>query len=249
MEESKTKNHIAPYVSFVSFTNLLDWLRDSEIPAQLDRSFWGTKYSGSLGSQLMSALRFFSLLEEETPTSKLESLVSAGEEERKSLLADLLREAYSSVFMIDLHRATPKMLEEAFDDIGGGVHTRRKAVAFFINACKHADIPLSSAVRKKARNKSPGTNLRQRKESNSKQVSNGSNKTVVSDHQETSSQPPSQNLTTLKLNSGGSLTLTLDVNVFVLSKDDRNFVNKLVDEVQAYESKSGKEQESDDSNI
>ena len=48
LEESKTKNHIAPYVSFMSFTNLLDWLRDSEIPAQLDRSFWGT-VPGSLG--------------------------------------------------------------------------------------------------------------------------------------------------------------------------------------------------------
>ncbi len=236
MQSSNGTVPMAPYASFLSLVNLLDWLKEIGVPAQLDRSLWGTKFSGSVGSHLMIALRFLKLMEDETPLPKLEELVNADEGDRKELLAELLRSAYPNVFSIDLQRATPRMLDEAFADIGGGAQTKRKAVSFFINACKFADIPLSSTLKKKARNRRAGAGTKPRKETGSRSASGASNEIDEVRPTEAASQPANQSLRTLELKSGGSLTLTLDVNVFDLDKCDREFVMQLVDRVQAYES-------------
>lgn len=244
MENANSTSPSVPYTSFVSFTNLLDWLKDVGVPAQLDRSFWGAKYSGSAGSQLMIALRHLNLLEEETPLPRLEEIANAEEDDRKTMLAGILKETYPDVFSIDLQRATPRMLEDAFGEIGGGSPTRRKAISFFINACKFADIPLSSSVSKKARNRSAGTGVKPRREANSKQSRGNSEEVLESDKQKASSQTLNQSLRTLQLNSGGSLTLSLDVNLFDLNKPDRDFVMELVERVQEYETAIVEEEES-----
>lgn len=240
MTESNESPHLAPYASFLSLINLLDWLKEIGVPAQLDRSLWGTKFSGSVGSHLMIALRYLNLLEDETPLPQLEVLVNAEEGERKVILGEQLRLAYPSVFSIDLQRATPKMLDEAFADIGGGVQTRRKAISFFINACKFADIPLSSTLKKKARNRRSATGAKPRKETNSRSTGSAADESAEVSIEQTDSKPTNQSLRTLQLTSGGSLTLTLDVNVFDLSKQDREFVMELVDKVQEYQAESEK---------
>jgi hypothetical protein len=143
----------APYVSFPSFTNLLDWLTTAGIPLQMDRSFWGSKFSGAIGAQLMSALRFLGLLAEDKPTPDLEELVRANAEGRKKQLAGVLKVRYSAIFDLgDLARLTPKQISDALQEhyrVSGD--TTRKAQSFFINACKYADLPLSSTLRKQAR--------------------------------------------------------------------------------------------------
>ncbi|MDE2817924.1 MAG: DUF5343 domain-containing protein [Chloroflexota bacterium] len=242
MEESEVMA-TPPYVSFVSFVELLDWLRAKGVPAQLDKSAWDKKFSDSLGSQLMSAFRFFKLVDVETPTSELEELVNAEENERKQMVSELLKRSYPTVFAIGLERATTNMLEKAFEELGGSGETQRKAAAFFINACKFTDEPLSSAIRKKARNRRPGSGNKTRGKSSVRaktQKSNSSKDQVGSEPLSPSPQSLGQNLRTLSLVSGGSLTLNLDVNLFDLSKDDRDFVMALVDRVQEYESKTGK---------
>ncbi len=243
MADVTESSAVPPYVSFVSFTSLLDWLREEGVPAQLDRSIWDKKFSGSVGAQLMTSLRYLDLLDEETPTQKLEGLVSSEENDRKEILKGLLEEAYPSLFRLELSRATPKMLEDAFADIAGTAETRRKAVAFFINACKFAEIPLSSAVKKKARNRRAGATAKQRKDSNSKQVRGPTRDRGETSDKQTAGQPSNQSLRKLVLSSGGSLTLTLDVNVFELNRHDRDFVMELVDRVQSYESESDKQED------
>ena len=143
----------APYVSFPSFTNLLDWLSTVGIPLQMDRSFWGSKFSGAIGGQLMSALRFLGLLVEDKPTPELEELIRANVEGRKKQLAGVLKARYSAIFDLgDLPRLTPKQISDALQEhYGVSGDTTRKAQSFFINACKYADIPMSSTLRKQAR--------------------------------------------------------------------------------------------------
>ena len=236
MEEAEV-SATPPYVSFVSLIELLDWLKAESVPAQLDKSAWGQKFSGSQGPQLMSALRYLHLLDVETPTSELEELVYAEENDRKQMLSGLLKRSYPTVFVIGLARATTNMLEKAFEELGVSGDTQRKAIAFFINACKFTEEPLSSAIRKKARNRRPGSGSRIRKKTPKRttiQESASSTNHVGGEPSLPTGQRLGQSLRTLPLNSGGSLTLTLDVNMFDLSKDDREFVMDLVDRVQEY---------------
>lgn len=153
MAEDKAQK--APvYVSYLTFANLLDWLRElGTLPSQFDRSFWGAKYSGATGAQLMTGLRFLGLLDGDKPTDRLEQLALATAAERKPMIADLLRDSYGADLVDGLPKATPKMLRDALFERGATEGTFRKAQSFFINAAKAADLPMPVAIAKQARNK------------------------------------------------------------------------------------------------
>ena len=69
------RRQLPPYVSYRSFWNFLDRLQEA-IPARIDRSYWGDKFSGSTGAQLMRALRYLGLINDEgIPSPLLRSLL------------------------------------------------------------------------------------------------------------------------------------------------------------------------------
>ena len=146
-----------PYVSFLTFNTLLDWLGDmGTIPTQFDRSLWSQKFSGSSGAQLMTGLRFLGLLDGDRPTERLERLALSRDGDRKAQLAQLLRDAYGADLVDGLPRMTPKMVADKIAALGTSGATQRKAVSFFINAAKAADVQMPVTIAKQARNK-PGT--------------------------------------------------------------------------------------------
>ena len=145
-----------PYVPYLTFKNLLEWLGTEGVPLRFDRSFWGKRYNSSTGSQLMSGIRFLGLLIDDKPTPLLEKLVDANGENRKESLRDIYRTAYGAVDFDDLQRATSGMLTEWFKAYAIDGTTLRKAESFFINALKDADAPLSNSLKKLARNKVTG---------------------------------------------------------------------------------------------
>ena len=147
-----------PYVSYLTFKNFLEWLETEGVPLRFDRSFWSKKYSGSIGPQLMSGIRFLGLLIEEKPTPLLETLVDAKDGDRKGSLRNIYRQAYKAVDFDALERATPGMLDEWFKSYSIEGSTLRKAESFFVNALKDAEHPLSNSLRKLARNKAGGGN-------------------------------------------------------------------------------------------
>ena len=57
----KTKNKIPPYVSFKTFQTFLEFLSEG-MPNRIDRSVWLNKFSGSNGTQIMTAIKFFELI-------------------------------------------------------------------------------------------------------------------------------------------------------------------------------------------
>ena len=74
MIDDKGKRTLPPYVSYRTFRNFIDGLQMG-IPARIDRSYWGDRYSGSSGTQLMTALRFLGLIDSHgTPTTRLRQL-------------------------------------------------------------------------------------------------------------------------------------------------------------------------------
>jgi hypothetical protein len=227
------KSTAPPYISFLTFTNFLTWLETEGVPLQFDGSFWRRKYSGSTGFQLMASLRFLGLLKGDEPQPVLEELVDAKGDERRETLKAVIKRSYSKVNFDILSRGTPKMLEGQLHDYGLDGDTLRKAESFFINACKFVDIPLSLALRKKARNrpaKSGSSSTRakaQRKETRIDQLSEDQGKREGKVHDGQMSK--------VELASGGYVTLAVNVDLFQLSNKDREFVLGLVDMMKGYQ--------------
>ena len=140
-----TKLPAPPYVAFKSLTNFLDWLAEVGVPDRIDRSFWGQKWSGGYGVQLMAALRFLGLMTaEDSPRPELETMAN-DVAERKRLLASIIVDRYGEVLDgLDLERATAGQLTERFRRYDVAGETLRKCVMFFVHAAQYCGIPLSS---------------------------------------------------------------------------------------------------------
>ncbi len=220
-----------PYISFLMFNNnFLSWIEGEGIPLKFDRSFWGKKFSGTGGLQLMAGLRFLGLLKDDVPQPKLEDIVKAKGEDRKALLAKMIRDAYAKVDFQQLDRATPSMVNGWIKDYGLDGSTLRKAVSFFINACKVYDIPLSNHLKKIARNKQ----TRSATPKSQKKQDDGQLQKKAPKVEPLPGNVQKGQIYKIKFNSAGEMTLVVDLPVFEMSSDDRDFALKMVDMVKGY---------------
>jgi len=135
-----------PYVSYRTFRNFLELLNEG-MPARIDRSVWGPRYSGTSGQQLMTALKNLDLVDDMgVPLRSLEELVSSVGAERRNCLKIILKEKYKPIFEIDLIRATRSQFNEAFRYFGINEGVLSKCQLFFIQACQDAGIELSAYI-------------------------------------------------------------------------------------------------------
>ena len=231
-----------PYVSFNTFRTLLDWLKTEGVPLRLDRSYWHVKFSGSTGTQLMSALRFLDLLAGDRPSQDLENMAYAPPDERRVILRELMKDAYTAVPFDELDRATPAMVRRWFRSYPVDGHTLRKAISFFVNAARDAEMPMSNAVRKMAKTRATPTSLASREPSEphrpgaQRAAARGQTARPV----ESAAGPIGADAlrsghTTIPLEGGGVVSLDLSVDLFRLSDRDRQFVLGLVDLARAYQ--------------
>jgi hypothetical protein len=148
------KKRLPPYVSYRTFRNFLEDLQQGGIPARVDRSYWGDRFSGSTGTQLVATLRFLRLTDNEgMPTGRLRQLVSAKGPQRTDIMKQITYESFDFYFKgsIDLQTATPSQLEDLLHNtyqITGDV--ARKCIKFFVELATEAEIPLSKFVIKKS---------------------------------------------------------------------------------------------------
>ena len=143
---NKRPRAVPPYVPYRTFRNFLESLKDG-IPARIDRSVWGQRYSGSSGIQLMTALKVLDLVDEAgRPTETLERLVGAEGDERRGILRTVLDAHYAPVFALDLSRATRAQFHEAFRSFDTKEGVLAKCEAFFIQAAQDAGVPLSAFI-------------------------------------------------------------------------------------------------------
>lgn len=140
------QHNVPPYVPYRTFRTFLEFLQDG-IPDRIDRSVWGSRFSGSSGTQLMTALKVLALVDADgRPQSVLEELVFAEGERRRQLLRDVLTAYYTPVFRLDLARATRNQFHEAFRAFGAREGVLTKCEAFFIQAASDAGIQLSQYI-------------------------------------------------------------------------------------------------------
>ena len=152
MDNEKGRKYIPPYVSYRTFRNFIDGLQLG-IPARIDRSYWGERFSGSNGTQLMTALRFLGFIDNSGMSmDQLRQLVSASGSQRSDILKQILYSAYDFIAdkSVNPQVATYAQLEKAFYNaynVTGDV--ARKCIKFFIDLERDAGIPLSPYMIKK----------------------------------------------------------------------------------------------------
>ncbi|HLG08407.1 MAG TPA: hypothetical protein VI409_07035 [Gaiellaceae bacterium] len=147
MPEPETRT--APYASFRSVINFLDKMRETHpgggLPQIIDRSYWGTWFSGGYGPQIVYALKFLNLIDSENrPNNALAELVH-DLDDRPAKLRDRWMQHYRAAFALDLGTATMSQLEEVFrDHYGVTGDTRRKAIVFFLHGAEFAGLQIGS---------------------------------------------------------------------------------------------------------
>jgi hypothetical protein len=152
MTTEEGRKNSPPYVSYKTFGNFLHTL-EPQVPNRIDRSIWGELFSGSTGTQLMSAMRFLNLIDAKSiPTARLKLLVPATGEHRAALQRQVVEESYAFVLKgnVDVQNATYAQMEELFQNtyhMKGDVC--RKCIKFFVEFSKDAGIPLSPQITKK----------------------------------------------------------------------------------------------------
>jgi hypothetical protein len=135
------------YVAFKTFNTLIDDFKEHGVPQQIDRSVL-RRFSGGVGSQLISALKALRLITEDNrPTPALQDLVNAvGTDEYKELIGIMLRSAYPYLVNLDLMTVTPAQFADAFKVTGAKEDVLRKARTFYLHAAQFAGVSLGSRL-------------------------------------------------------------------------------------------------------
>jgi hypothetical protein len=230
MEPTK---RVPPYLPFKTFLSSLDALSHG-VPPKLDRTLWRSQ-SGVTQGLIMNAYRFFGLVDDEPDASDSSTdyldKMAKHPDKRPEVLRFLIEAQYEPILeKHDLTKMTLKMLEDAFEQafsVSGG--TKQKAITFFLKAAKFADMPLSPYLSSLLRATRKKRGPRQRG-----QQENGVTEQVhipfVPDQAcETASTH------SVRLVSGGRLTVSITANPFKMPQDDRQFVFSIVDQLQKYE--------------
>jgi hypothetical protein len=139
-----------PYTSYRTFKTFIRDLHEAGVPSRIDRSVL-TRFSGVVGTQLMHALRFLDLIEDNgRPTERLRELADAdGTAHWPETFSDLLRQDYSPMFAIELETATPSHFNEAFRKAFPAADAVvQKCVTFFLYAANDAGVKISGRVLK-----------------------------------------------------------------------------------------------------
>lgn len=230
MEEQQKRS--AAYISWQTFKNSLDRLRDAGMPNRIDKSVF-VGLSGGTQIQLVAAMKFLGLIDEQgDPSPGFRELVEKDELERKEPLRRVFEAAYPKLFDLDLTKCSPDQLNEAMTaEYGVRGSTRQKAVRFFLTGAEDLGIAVSPFLVKagKATVRSNGASRRTRK------------KKATAKQQSTAKVGGTSR--TVPLASGGELTLSATADFFSLSAEDRRFVFELIDKLDGYEQANTTEEE------
>jgi len=219
---SKANPPILPYRTFLSSLERLS----EAIPPRIDRGIWRNQ-TGTVQSLIMGAYRFFGLIDEQNKPMKLLNDLVSHRDKPQSIVKTMLEDKYAEVIKHNLSTMTEALINDYFESaFGVEGDTKRKAITFFLQAAKAVEMPLSKFLQTQVRVRTSGTRRTKRRddEENGTDEVNGGEQ-----------EPSSGNTKTIELHSGGTLSLTVSVDLIAMSSDDRTFVFKLIDELNGYE--------------
>ena len=158
-DDKKLLKKSTTYIPLKTLTGFIERLSATVVPSIIDGSLLSTM-SGSMKSQLMSALRFMGLIKiNGAVNEKLKKLVDAYNTDTwKTTFAEIINESYAEVIGdVNLSTGTAQQLNEAFR-LRGGVDGQmlEKAVRFYLAALAECDIKVSPHfTAKRARKTTP----------------------------------------------------------------------------------------------
>jgi hypothetical protein len=216
----------AVYVGWNTFNNAIGTLVQA-MPNRIDRTVF-PGLAGGVQGQLLTGLRFLGLITKDgKPTDTLRALAVRDEAERKKQLVKVLTQSYPDLFALDLSKTTPGELREQMAKsykVTGA--TTDRAIRFFISAASYAGIPISSHVTKTTKSTNGTTTNRRRRVARRKTDAGSATPAITLGGGESK---------TVKLGSGGTLTLSASIAFLSLDKSDRLFVFDLIDKLAEYE--------------
>lgn len=235
-EDSKTT---AAYGAWRTTEKALDMFAEG-IPPRVDRSaFPGLAWNAQ--TRLLGGLRFLGLIDDNgVPLPLLASVAVNDEAARKKAVGEVLRRAYPEVFKLDLARVTPAHLAETLgENYNASGDTRDKAVRFFLAAASYAGMALSPMLTRD-RTRRPGNGRGAKK------------RFVIARPKSKPEMEPTPRETTvgasrtIRLQSGGTLTVIATVDFLSLSSDDRQFVFDVIDKLAKYDQPQAEDGPEDD---
>ncbi|MGB7964114.1 MAG: hypothetical protein WCF12_14320 [Propionicimonas sp.] len=233
MSENGQNAFKPPYMAFQTFWNFVGDLSAHPLPPQIDRSMMASK-SGTDQANLINTLKALGLVDDEHRVLPgLTALTDADPEARSALLADIVRRDYAAALAVADNNGTASQLEQCFRDsyAVAGADTLRKSITFFLHAARAAGVPLSPHFKQtRAGSGAPG---QPRKRPVRRKSKNG-----ISDPEVTAApQPaiPDAYRLDVRLRTGGTMTLTVNVNPISLRGEDRTFFYDIVDKMTDYE--------------
>jgi hypothetical protein len=215
--------------------NTLDALAGN-IPNRIDRTVFPGQ-SGGTQNQLLTAFKFLGFINDEGKPQPILSAVAVPDpEQRKVALRRLIESKYADLFALNLMKTTPSELAEQMTksyNVSGD--TRLKATRFFLAAAAYLGIPVSPLLlRDKTKLTAGGSTAknatRKRRTRRIDDADDG-----LDDDVDLPLPPASGEARSVRLKSGGTLTLSASTKFMALSSADRNFVFGLIDKLEEYE--------------
>lgn len=217
-----------PYMSFETFRNFVQRLNPQAMPPRIDRSMM-IGMAGGTQTALMQLLRQFDLIGDSNEVRGSLMRMSQGDETFIEGLREILRTFYAAQLEIGRQQGTPAQLAESFHASGYTGSTLRKAITFFLHAAKAAELPLSPHFRPPKA--SPSTSRAKRPRPSKAQQPQVESAAQAS--------APAAESHTIELLSGGTITVSCTASFLALTKDDRDFLFGLVDQLKDYASQHG----------
>lgn len=223
-----TKGITPPYITFKMFLDVIDYFRN-DVPYHLEKGSL-TMVSDDLKGRVINVFKFLGLIGEAGAVNNtLRELVVATEENRRVIIARLLHEKYSAIMEIGLDKISSETLElefKKYNNVSGT--TCERAAQFLIQAAKFVGKEINPELEKGRRTPMTRRTTKENMESVGPLEKFDSQAKV-----NIREKPVDQH--TLELTSGGKITLRVEIPLFELDKEDRNFVFDLIDKLREYE--------------
>jgi hypothetical protein len=231
----------APYAPTHAVVKVLNSYRDSlpsEAPVTLN-TLTRLGVTESIQARTLQALKTLDLVADDgTPKPDFVAFKRAPHDKYLEVFAQVLRRAYAPVFEItgsDLAQKSREQIHDAFRTYKPET-LQDRMVNLFMGLCGYAGLIEEAPTRKPARpgRRAPRT-LAVTAMARSAAVPRVSATPVGMQPERSTPKSDHGDTTTLELRSGGSVTLTLRVNLLNLDSRDRKFVLDLVDKVKEYQ--------------
>ena len=226
--EVQAEKFTPPYVSFTTLDNVLDRLGGEAMPPRIDKGYLENLAGGTVSAVLLT-LRGFDLISDDGTISDTLKNMAKEIEYRHIKWLEILHKFYPDQMALAQENATALQLEESFRGMGISGSTIRKSIVFYLALVEYTGAPNSPNFRAPKQKQSI---RKSRKDAAGGRGDSGGDDDGHSDDQ----GDDGQSLGKVRFPSGGTVTLSISVDLFKLTNTEREFVFGLVDQIRGFDS-------------